>query len=57
MLCVTKECIYLAEGGEAASCQGADEAIFFSIIFHHGFGGRKPMFREHEVEVKDEMDN
>ena len=49
MLGITKKGVYLAEGGEAASCRGADEANFLSIIFDHGFGGRKPMFSEHEV--------
>ena len=57
MMGVTKECIYLAEGDEADSCRGADEANFLSIIFDQGFGGRKTMFSEHEVEVKEELDD
>ena len=57
MLGVTKEGVYLAEGGEAASCRGADETKFLSIKFDHSFGGSKPMFREYEVEVKEKLDD
>ena len=57
MLGITKKGVYLAEGGEAASCRGADETKFLSIKFDHSFGGRKTMFSEHEVEVQEKLDD
>ena len=49
MLGVAEECIYLTEGGEMASCRGADEAKLLAIVFDYGFGGGKTMFSDHEV--------